>query len=47
MNHAEGNVMYLLNCKVVFIPVFCCLKMFIGVETLLFVEIDIMDNIAF
>jgi hypothetical protein len=47
MNQAEDDVLYSLICKVVFIKICCCLKMFIGVETVSFVEVDIMDNIVF
>lgn len=47
MNCAEDNVLYLLICKVVFFPIFHCLKMFISVETVSFVEVDIVDNITY
>jgi hypothetical protein len=47
VNCAEDNILYLLNCKVVFFPIFRCLKMFISVETVSFVEFDIVDSIVY
>jgi hypothetical protein len=47
VNCAEDNVLYLLKCKVVFFPIFCCLKIFIVVETVSFVEFDIVDSIVY
>ena len=47
MNCAEDNVLYLLNWEVVFFPIFYYLKIFVCLETVSFVEFDVVDSIVY